>query len=576
MNTETTVVLSGEAGQGLKTVEALMGRLFVDSGYFIFTVKDVMSRIRGGNNTTLIRVSSNPVQGYVRRIDYLVVFNKNAVERLRDRIDEHTVIIGDPADLSDSDKAVGRIREIRLKEAAGEAGGKLYLNTVIAGILDGLFDLDAALGDKLIEKKFASKGEKVVENNRKALTSGRELAQEIEERPGLEKKGNGKSGHLLSGSQAVGTGALLGGCRFVSSYPMSPATGVLIFMGQHAEEMGLVVEQAEDEIAAVNMNIGSWYSGARALTTTSGGGFALMEEGLSLAGITETPCVIHLAQRPGPATGLPTRTEQGDLEMVLASGHGDFPRLLAAPSDHSSALRITREVFHLADAYQVPSIILTDAYLVDSTSVEKLDLSEGRFTEFQNSITETEDPYQRYQITENGISPRGIPGYGKGLVCCDSDEHDESGHITESFDTRRQMVDKRMRRGEALRKEIPLPRLIFPGGKEGGTPKTLVIAWGSVIPIAKEALDALHPEDTALAAFEWIQPLPEGMEDFLNKPEQLIFVENNYSGQLERHLRRELKIDGQERILKYDGMPFSVEELTESLGDVLKNDRGGK
>ncbi len=368
----------------------------------------------------------------------------------------------------------------------------------------------------------------------------------------------------------------MGGCRFVSSYPMSPATGVLIFLGQHAEEMGLVVEQAEDEIAAVNMNIGAWYSGARALTTTSGGGFALMEEGISLAGITETPCVIHLAQRPGPATGLPTRTEQGDLEMVLASGHGDFPRLLAAPADHSSALRITREVFHLADAYQVPSVILTDAYLVDSTSVESLDLTQGRFTRFSRHITETTENYQRYRITENGISPRGIPGNGEGLVCCDSDEHGETGRITESLEVRRQMVDKRIRRGEALRKEIPLPRLFYPGGSEGGTLETMVIAWGSVVPIAREALESLQPADTALAAFEWIQPLPEGIEEFLGQAERLIFVENNVSGQLERHLRRELKIDGQDRILKYDGMTFSVEGLTERLDEALKGEKGGK
>jgi len=214
-------------------------------------------------------------------------------------------------------------------------------------------------------------------------------------------------------------GAIAGGCSFISTYPMSPSTGVWIFLTQHSKEFDIITDQSEDEISAINMAIGAWYAGARGMVATSGGGFALMVEGLSLASMIETPVVIHLGQRPGPATGLPTRTEQADLEFVLHAGHGEFPRIILTPGTMEDAFNLSQRAFDLADKYQVPVFILTDQYFLDSYyNLPSLNLSDIRN---QSHVVKTNKEYKRYQLTENGISPRGIPGYGEGLVSVDSD-----------------------------------------------------------------------------------------------------------------------------------------------------------
>ncbi|MGQ9472396.1 MAG: hypothetical protein ACUVR0_12025 [Candidatus Aminicenantales bacterium] len=365
---------------------------------------------------------------------------------------------------------------------------------------------------------------------------------------------------MLSGSEAVALGALAGGCNFISSYPMSPSTGVLVSLANYSRFFDLVVEQAEDEISAINMALGAWYAGARAMVTTSGGGFALMVEALSLTGMIESPLVIHLGQRPGPATGLPTRTEQADLLFSLYSGHGEFPRIILAPGNIEQAFYLTHRAFYLADKFQVPVIILTDQYLLDSVK----DVSTLQFPERIEDFFEiTEADYLRYKITPSGLSPRGIPGLGRGFVCLDSDEHDESGRIIEDPLLRQKMVQKRLAKGQRLKKEALPPELI---GRDDA--RFLVFSFGSTRDVIAEAITDLP--SVALLHYSQLAPLLPPPPELLSRAEKIIVVEGNATGQLGRLLSIEADLDSSFPLNKYDGLPFSVEEIREGLKKITE------
>jgi 2-oxoglutarate ferredoxin oxidoreductase subunit alpha len=366
---------------------------------------------------------------------------------------------------------------------------------------------------------------------------------------------------LINGSEAVGLGALAGGCNFISSYPMSPSTGVLTFLAGKQKEKNIVVEQAEDEISAINMALGAWYAGARGMVTTAGGGFALMQEGLSLAGMTETPVVIHLGQRPAPATGLPTRTEQADLNLALYSGHGEFPRIIFAPGKIEDAFLVTQRAFNLADRYQVPVFILTDQYFLD-TYYNLPGLPENK-EENKEFIVETKSGYKRYLFTEDGVSPRGIPGRGEGFVRVDSEEHDENGFITEDMQVRRKMVEKRWKKQSLIERDVLSPE--FSGSENF---ETLVIGWGSTYPIIKEALDSRGNGKTGFLHFYQVWPISKEINGYLEKAKKVVVIENNYSGQFANLIKLETGYDVKHRINKYDGLPFSVEELADALAGV--------
>jgi 2-oxoglutarate ferredoxin oxidoreductase subunit alpha len=370
---------------------------------------------------------------------------------------------------------------------------------------------------------------------------------------------------LLSGTELVSLGAIAGGCNFISSYPMSPSTGVLTFLSQQQEEFGIIAEQAESEICAINMSLGAFYAGARAMVTTSGGGLALMVEGLSLAGMLETPIVIHLAQRPGPATGLPTRSEQGDLLFALFAGHGEFPRIIFSPGKTEDIFDLTRKAFDLADKFQVPVIIMTDQYLLDSSFlVSSIDVSKLKNKKY---FIKTDKNYKRYKLTKDGISPRGIPGYGEGLVVVDSDEHDEEGHITEDLDFRTKIVDKRLNKMDSIKKEMEPPELI--GNKNY---KILVIGWGSTYYGIKETLEKLEDKRVAFLHYKQVYPLHPDTENYLKKADKTIVVENNATGQFAKLIKMETGIKIDNPILKYNGLPFGVEEIVKKLKAILKKE----
>lgn len=553
---DLSICLAGEAGQGIQSIESILVALAKRAGYHVFATKEYMSRVRGGVNSTSIRISREPVSSIIDRADLVIPFSRESVDHIRDRIGPATALLADASALGITEGI-----DLPLSKIAAGIGSPLYLNTVTAGVIAGILGIDQSLTLAFVAERFAAKGGDVSAKNVAAATAGHAIGLTLAPRFPLEKPERAHDNVTLSGADAIALGALAGGCDYVCGYPMSPATGVLERLAKYSLTHDIVAEQVEDEVGVINMALGAWYAGARAFVTTSGGGFALMCEGISLAGMIETPVVLHLAQRPGPATGLPTRTEQGDLNLVLYAGHGDFPRLILAPGTLEEGFSLTAKAFDLADRFQVPSFVLTDQYYVDSY----YDVPPFPTGEIVNKkhIVRTDPAYKRYAYAESGISPRGIPGFGDGIVCADSDEHSEGGYIVEDAETRVLMTDKRMKKGEALAREFIAPTRIGPAGA-----KKIVVCWGSTFPMARDAVAALGDESVALLHFSWLYPLPD-LSPYFAGSERVVVVENNVTGQFADLLAREAGIRAAERVLKYDGRPFTVEELGKRLALAL-------
>ncbi len=525
MKNDISIVLCGEAGQGVQTVESLLVKIFKTAGFNVFATKEYMSRVRGGSNSTSLRISSIPVSAYIERIDLLIKLGKEFTGQVENRISKDTKVFSD-----------------------------IKNNIAAIGLVCAAFIIEQSVAEKYIADRFKSKGEKVVADNIAALKEGYGLVDftfDILPDPMI------KDDIIVSGAEAVALGAIAGGCNFIAAYPMTPSTGVFTTLSQYEHEFGIISEQAEDEISAMNMAIGAWYAGARALVNTSGGGFDLMTEGLSLAGMIESPLVINLGQRPGPSTGLPTRTEQGDLEIALYSGHGEFPRIILAPGNLADAFALTQSAFDLAGKYQVPVFIMTDQYLVDSYyNIPAFPLNKKP----KNYFIKTSSDYKRYALTQDGISPRGIPGFGDGLVCADSDEHDQDGRITENLDLRIQMQDKRLNKLNQIKKDAFPPELI--GNSDY---KILVVSWGSNREAIVEALKLVNRKEIAFLFFKQVYPVHDDAIKYLKKAKKTAIIENNATGQFAKIIKLAAGLDFDKRILKYNGMPFAVEEIVREL-----------
>jgi len=542
MQNSVTIALSAEAGQGLQTIEALLTEAISDS-YYVFSASEVMSRVRGGNNTVTFRISGEKVFSFRYEIDFLFLLNDHALSRLKQRITPKTKIFDQGS-------------------FVGAKSGPQDSNMPILGFVAGMLGIEKATVVELIKRRFSTKAAERISENLHAFEMGFDQGFVYEPRLNLRKSTNARSYKVLDGTQAVGIGALGGGCNFVASYPMSPGTGLLTFMANNAITQGVLVEQAEDETSALNMVIGAWYAGARGLVTTSGGGFSLMQEAVSLSAMTETPCVIHVGQRPGPATGLPTRTEQADLNLVVYSGHGEFPRIVLAPGSLEDGVLLSQKAFYLADKYQVPVFILTDQFYLDAKGqMERLTLTEDAL---KQHIIKTDHDYRRYLLNASGISPRGIPGYGTGFVKADSDEHDESGRITEDFEMRVKMNDKRLRKENGLLEEYVHAELV--GSSEY---KHLIVGWGSTYGVLKEFIETSKKTDIAFLNVKQVYPLHSDLLTYFNQAQSVTVVENNAKGQLADLLVLKLDVKITNRVLKYSGEPFSIEEIEKRLLEVL-------
>ncbi|MDA3797936.1 MAG: 2-oxoacid:acceptor oxidoreductase subunit alpha [Kiritimatiellae bacterium] len=559
---ELSIVLAGEAGQGINSVETVLVALFKKTGYHVYSTKEYMSRVRGGINSISIRVSCDEVKAHVKRIDILIPFEKAAFSHLKERISDETIIIGDKKKL-ENDKVIN----VPFQEIATEIGNKLYANSVAVGVVSGLMDLKRNEVLNYIKEIFAKKDDEKIEKNAEAADKGYEIGSNLvsEKTITLELcKPDAKPDNIMvSGADAIALGAIAGGCDCAFAYPMSPSTSVFTAMATYSHEAGILVEQTEDEIAAVNMAVAGWYAGARPIVSTSGGGFALMTEGMSLAGITESPLVIHIAQRPGPATGIPTRTEQGDLNLALYTGHGVFARAIYAPGTTQQAFELACRAFNHADQYQIPVIILTDQYFVDTNyDTPEFDLDKIKI---EKHIVKTDDDYLRYKITDSGVSPRGIPGFGTGFVCSDSDEHDENGRITEDLDgISMAMKNKRFKKFELVKENSCRPEIYGPENYEN-----LIVAWGSTYNMIAEAIDKMNDSKTAMLHFSQVYPLHKDTESLLKKAKKLILVENNQTGQFGDLIKLETGISFDHKTLKYNGLMFTVEELMDSIKEVL-------
>ncbi len=446
-----------------------------------------------------------------------------------------------------------------LESLSIKAGNKIMANTVAVGAVLALLSLDTSSVETLLLETFSPE---LAAQNIAALHSGYSAAAKYCDGcfslPQSKKTGRQL---YLDGNQTLGMAALVSGCRFLSAYPMTPTTGVMAYLAEKQESHGIVVEQAEDEIAAINMALGAAFSGARALTCTSGGGFSLMVEGVSLAGMTETPLVIIMGMRPGPATGLPTRTEQGDLEFVLHAGHGEFPRAVLSATHIQDAFFRLNKAFDLAEKYQIPVIFLSDQHFADTArTVPPFDFDKLYYDRHLLTTEALLKPYRRYRYTESGISPRALPGqFPHETVLADSDEHDEDGHIVEDAETRRRMTEKRLRKLESLAQEMDEPSLF---GDQSG--ELLLIGWGSTYGALREACTILQNKSVRAAHLHFadLWPLPATtIKKLFSQFKQKVCVENNATGQFSALLRRETGLVVDREILKFDGRPFFADEI---------------
>jgi len=566
MESNLNVMIGGEAGQGVQSMGLILTKAFARGGYHVFADQDYESRIRGGHNFFRIRVKDSKVGAISEPVDILLAFNKESIDRHREELAKKGVIIFDREKAKDV-SGDGTLLAVPLTRLAEEkTGNKLMANTVALGAALGLVGYDFKILNKVLREHFGT-GE-IGKGNIKAAKAGYEYAQENFREDfsyHLSTIGDAKR-MLLTGNEAIALGAIAAGCKFMAAYPMTPATSIMEYMAAKAKDLDLVVVQPEDEIAAVNMIIGASYAGVRAMTATSGGGFCLMVEGLGLAGITETPIVMVDAQRPGPAIGLPTRTEQGDLQFILHAAHGEFPRAVLAPATIEDCFWLTIKAFNLAEKYQLPVILLTDQHLASSyATVEKFDTS--KVTIERGSLFSTEQAgepeYKRHKITKSGVSPRAFPGQEGTLVVTDSDEHDEEGHLIEDAETRTQMMQKRMRKLFSLRKEIAPPQLYGPKRAE-----TILIGWGSTYGAIREAVDILRKEGVSvnLLHLNELWPFPtDEVAYVLDNVQHSYVIENNATGQLSRLIQVETgrKVSG--KILKYDGRPFTPAYIAQEV-----------
>ncbi len=553
------VLIGGEAGQGLQTVGEAFSRALVRSGYRIHVTQTYESRVRGGHNVFAIRFGAKEVLAPKEKIDLLVALNGETLFLHRQEMAHGGQALADEAwEIPEGISAV--------RAPYKSLSGNGFANTVAMGVAGAMLRIREEVLAGALEQILGKGKASIAEANRRVLSSAygwtKEHCKELEvPSPGAHAVPR----IVLNGHEAVGLGAISAGVRFCAYYPMSPSTSVAMTLVQWSKEMSIIVEQAEDEIAAINMAIGASFAGLPSLVPTSGGGFALMVEAVSLAAVSETPVVILIGQRPGPATGLATRTEQADLEFVLHAGHGEFPRAVFAPGSIEECFHLTRKAVELAEKYQGPVFILTDHFLADSFrdvqpfEVENLDC-----------VLPGEEPgaipeggYARYAITPSGVSPRLLPGVSRHLVVADSHEHTEKGHITEDLSLRPKMVEKRLRKFQGLAQEVVPPSFLGPQD-----PELLLVGWGSTKGALQEAAFLLSRagRKTSVLHFSQVWPLVDAQFlDRLKQAKTTVCVEGNATGQLARLIRRETGFEFSTRVSRYDGLPITPEYILARL-----------
>lgn len=565
MATDISFKIGGEAGQGLQSIGYALARSLSKGGLHVFANQDNESRIRGGHNFFQVRASDQAVLAVSEKIHVLIALDERSINEHEQELVEGGAILSDGQKIKSSD--FDNNVNVPFEKLANEKTGKAIMaNSVAVGAVLGLIEFDFEILREVLRDTFESKGVDIIDKNIQAAKAGYDYVREILKSHFMYavKGANRVTNRLiLTGNDAIASSALISGCKFMASYPMSPSTPIQLFFASKMKDYQVVFEQAEDEISAINMALGAQFAGVRSMVATSGGGFSLMVEGLSLSGMTETPVVIVICERPGPATGFPTRTEQAELEFVIHAGHGEFPRAVFAPGTPEQAFQLTSKAFNLADKYQIPVMILSDQHFSDTYfTTERFDTSlitidRGEF--FSQSDIEKFGEYKRHMITESGISPRMMPGQSWGLVVTDSDEHTEDGHITELAEARIANVNKRLKKFELLKGEIQPPYVYGPTDAN-----IILIGWGSTYGALKEATEILNGQGlkVGMLHFSELWPFPgENVAEQLRQYETTICVENNATGQMAHLIRSETGIEMSSKILRFDGRPITPQYI---------------
>ncbi len=527
------ILIGGEAGQGVAKASEIVGKALVRLGYYVFNYRDYQSLIRGGHNFNIVHFEPEPVASHSwDNVDYIIALNKETLEMHKHRLKADGEILAD-ASIGGTLPVFEKLRESKFPE--------IMQNILLIGALW------KRLGAPLDTLKDVVREELHNEDAVRAVEIGYELteAKESVQKIGPERR-------FLTGNQCVGLGALEAGIDIYIAYPMTPATPVLHFLAGKTR-----IFQPENEIAAINAALGASYAGAMTMVGTSGGGFALMAEAMSLQGMSEVPLVVYLAQRPGPSTGIPTYTSQGDLKFAVNVGHGEFPRIVVAPGDAKEAFERTVEAFYLAYKYRILTIIISDKHLGESHYTFEAFAPRVKAEKF---IVDADENYKSYEITETGVTPRAIPG-GKAIVRATSYEHDEWGYTTEDGEVSIRMHKKRWRKLEYASQEIfekLEPISVY------GSGENVIVSWGST---KGAILDALkHLPGWKFVQVNYIVPFPR--EQFLDEvmdAKRIVLVENSFRGNLADIVAQETGLIIDERVTKGDGRPFAPEEIIKGV-----------
>ncbi len=546
MTKEYSILIGGEAGQGSRLAGNLIAKIFNRLGYYIYIYEDYQSLIRGGHNFSQIRAAEKEVQSRKEKIDLLLALDKSTLNLHRNELTENGLIIFN-SDRAESKEGIG----VPIEKITRETGGiPIMANTALVAAFSKIVGIDFKVLKEVLEKEI----KKSVELNLKIAKRAFEESQVFVKIGKIEKKPK----ILLTGNQAVALGMTRAGLEFYFAYPMTPATSIMNFLARR-DDLGVKVIQPENEISVINMALGTAFAGKKSAVGTSGGGFALMTEALSLAGQSETPILIIESQRAGPSTGVPTYNLQGDLLFVLFAGHGDIPRFVITPGDAEECLFYSGLGLNLAWKYQTPVILLLDKDVSENT----FSVDERIFDSVKSEnpiLWDKKGEYQRYKITKNGISPLAFPGEKDLIVKASSYEHDEYGITTEEKEKIERMQEKRKKKYETMKKDVENLPAIKIYGKENS--KTALISFGISKGSAKEIAENLGIKLIQLII---IEPFPEKqIKKALEKVEKVFTVELNTMGQLAKVLNQNgIKVDGQ--ILKYDGRPFFPKEIEEKL-----------
>jgi len=584
MPTDLNWAIGGEAGDGIDSTGKIFAQALSRAGRHVFTSKDFASRIRGGYTAYKIRTSTEKVQSVVDRLDILIALTQRTIDENLDVLHDESIIIYDGERSWEAEVPENMVGvNVPLKSLAEDAGGAIMRNVVALGAAAAISDFEISNLDEALEKRFGDKGQKIVDNNRQAARLGAEYVRENYDDLN-ERIGPGHDYHLettdedyvlLNGDEAIGMGALAAGCRFYAGYPITPATDIMEYLTPRVTRYGGTVVQAEDELAAINLALGAARAGARAMTATSGPGIDLMKETFGLVATSETPLVICDVMRSGPSTGMPTKQEQGDLDMLLYGGHGEVPRFVVAPTTVDECFHRAVEAFNLAEKYQTPVYLVADLSLAvteqtfepDTFDMDEVEVERGRIVT-EEEVDEWLDDQGRFRAhadTEDGVSPRALPGTIDGAHMSTGLEHDELGRRTEDPEVRVQQVDKRQRKVETARERENWDY------REFGDPRSdrLVLSWGSNEGAMIEAVEYLRDEgiDVRFISVPYLFPRPD-LTGEVEAAEDVIVVECNATGQFADLVEKDT-LQRVKRINKYTGVRFKADELAEEITELL-------